>query len=89
MSFVLCALPHDHAPEPHTDTGVIMKGNNDMKRCLARVEGSQKTQAGSAMLPPYLKAEHTLLVHGWLQDAMLPCFRVKKKKHSAIFPLFI
>lgn len=33
MSFVLCALPCDRAPEPHVDTGVITKRKNDMERC--------------------------------------------------------
>lgn len=56
-----------------------------MKRWLARVEHSERSTPAvrCRLCTSKPKLHIVLLACGWLSDAMLPCFRVKK--HSAIF----
>lgn len=51
MSFVLCALSYDPVPEPDVDTGVIMKGNSDMKRCLSTDVAQPKAPSQQRCVP--------------------------------------
>lgn len=61
------------------------RGSKDMKRWLARVEHSERSTPAvrCRLCTSKPKLHIVLLACGWLSDAMLPCFRVKK--HSAIF----
>lgn len=51
MSFVLCALSYDSVPKPDVNTGVIMKKNNDMKRCISTDVAQPKDPSQQCYVP--------------------------------------